>query len=579
LRGLVYFASGSGTGGGGGDIGTTFNEGTAYSASRPGELFRSLTDRSRDVINVGDYAQGGIYPWNINDDSDGIDAAIIEANARINAGGKAVLWFPAKNGVAGYRVTRKLSAFLGGDVIMDAPILVHSSQAVINDFVFTIGDPGYRTIECEMRLWMSTYGPGTDYTVNLGFSAFKLINLNRSYVKIRSVLGFQICVQLLSTGVGQYTSGNVFDLGYIDGRWMLDLVADGANCWMISNTFRGGQFGHNANGVDRAGIRCRLLNGALNMHDLRFINPDIEVGSSEGRGDAFRCDVDAATANHGASIYIENAYLEGFKKLAYSNPTNHGYISIYGTANRADTFGTLELDEWGPMGSVVTFNGMEQGYIPVDPRIVAPRIWWSPSYSFMTKAAADAQGLLRVSAVNDVMGGAPLIETGTTGPFFAGDSLYNARSGLWFDGATRWLKTGTQTLLTTLGSTAAWRCKVDFIAYKASASGDQLIGDVYTGGTQFWAIGVYTTGSSQPRIYALVTDSVSGKEIDVPIFIGVRYVAEFWYANGQLNLRVNGFVAASLAAGVAATTSRLMQVGTGDNTNFFSGEIYDIVFF
>jgi hypothetical protein len=377
---------------------------------------------------------------------------------------------------------------------------------------------------------------------------------------------------------------------------MLDLVADGrttpatasTGAWMISNTFNGGAFSHDADrgGVDHAAIRCRVLNGAQNMHDLRFINPDIEIGHSGVRGDAFRCDSDATTATDnggiggGASIYIENAYLESNGTLAYSNPTNHAYAYIYGTANRSNWDGDLVLDEWGPMGSCVELNGMEQGKIPRDPRNTPARIWWSPAYSVMTKQAADAYGFRRVSAVSDVIGVlAPLIETGTTGPIWAGDPRNNARSGLWFNGTTNWLKTSTQTLLQTLGNVNNWRCRVDFIAYRASTFGDQIVGAVNTGGDNYWQIGVYTTGSGEPRIWGQVRDASNANAVEVGIFIGVRYVAEFWYDGTNMRLRVNGFVSDPIARGAVASTGMVMQVGTEDGIHFFKGEIYDIVFF
>jgi len=589
-RAEVYLAGSSGVVG-------SFTEATSYSAARSGEISRSLVTRTKDVINVGDFAPGGVYPWNINDDTPGINAAIAEAIARVNAGASATLWFPAKAGVAGYRVFSKLTNCPGSvNVIMDVPIIVHFDQATINNFVWTIGDPAYRNYEVELKLWMATYGPATDYTVNPNFGAFQLINLNRSKVTCHQIGTFQICLQLLSTGAGQYTTGNVVNLGYIDGRWMLDLVADGrttpatasTGAWMISNTFNGGAFSHDADrgGVDHAAIRCRVLNGAQNMHDLRFINPDIEIGHSGVRGDAFRCDSDATTATDnggtggGASIYIENAYLESNGTLAYSNPTNHAYAYIYGTANRSNWDGDLVLDEWGPMGSCVELNGMEQGKIPRDPRNTPARIWWSPAYSVMTKQAADAYGFRRVSAVSDVIGVlAPLIETGTTGPIWAGDPRNNARSGLWFNGTTNWLKTSTQTLATTLGNINNWRCRVDFIAYKASANGDSIITGAVSGGIYHWQIGVYTTGGGEPRIYAQVHDATAYRVIEVGIFIGVRTVAEFYYNGTSIYLRVNGFVSDPVTAGAVSVTNQVMQVGNDGTAFFFKGEIYDIVFF
>jgi hypothetical protein len=554
------------------------------------------------TVNVGDYALGGVYPWNVNDDTAGINAAIAAANSQA-ATAACNLWFPAKPGVGGFRTFSKLTTCSPGvNVIMDVPIVVHTSNATINDFVWTIGDPAYRNTEMTMKLWMASYGPSLDYTVNPNFGAFQLINLGRSRVTCHQIAAFQICLQLRSTGAGQYTTANVIDLGYIDGRWMLDLVADGrttpatasTGAWMISNTFNGGAFGHDADrgGVDHAAVRCRILNGALNMHDLRFINPDIEVLHSGVRGDAFRSETDATTetdnvtagggvgAGGGASIYIENAYLEGNGTLAYSNPTNHSYIQIQGSIHRSDWSGTLEIDEWGPMGSYVTYTEMTRRPIPVDPRGTAPHVWWAPAYSALTKAAADAQGFRRISAVSDMMGLASLIETGTTGPIWAGDVRYNASSGMWFDGATKWLKTATQTLGTTLGNVNNWRCRVEFIAYKASTgAGDLIIGAATSSGLQHWQIGVYTASGGEPRVWGQVRDSVGYKVREAGIFLGVRNVVEFWYDGTNIRLRVNGYVGDPLAATAVAVTTQVMQVGTQDSVLFFKGEIYDIVFF
>jgi hypothetical protein len=555
------------------------------------------------TVNVGDYALGGVYPWSVNDDTAGINAAIAAANSQVAISSYANLWFPVKPGIAGFRVTSKLTNLSGGvNVIMDVPIVVHFDQATINNFVWTIGDPASRNYEVELKLWMATYGPATDYTVNPNFGAFQLINLNRSKVKCHQIAAFPTCLQLLSTGAGQYTTANVFDLGYIDGRWMLDLVVDGritpataaTGAWMISNTFNGGAFGHDADrgGVDHAAVRCRVLNGAQNMHDLRFINPDIEVLHSGVRGDAFRSETDATTETDnvttgggigmggGASIYIENAYLEGNGKLAYSNPTNHSYIQIQGSVHRSDWSGTLEIDEWAPMGSYVTYTEMTRRPIPVDPRVTPPHVWWAPAYSALTKAAADAQGFRRISAITDVMGGASLIETGTTGPIWAGDVRYNASSGMWFDGATKWLKTASQTLGTTLGNVNNWRCRVEFIAYKASTgAGDLIIGAATSGGFQHWQIGVYTATGGEPRVWGQVRDSVGYKVREAGIFLGVRNVVEFWYDGTNIRLRVNGYVGDAIAAGAVAVTTQVMQIGTQDSVLFFKGEIYDIVFF
>jgi len=280
---------------------------TGYSVGRTGERVRSLADRAQDVVNVADFAVGGMYPWNA-DDSSGINSAIAEANARSNAGGQPLLWFPPAAGVSGYRTNSKLTTLNGTvDVIMDVPIVVHSSFASINDFVWTIGDPSYRSNDVDLHIWMTFFGAMTNYAINPNFGGVQLINPAHARARFRSMAGFHTPIQVKATGAGQYVTGCVFDLGMINGVHGLDLVADGAGCWMISNTFINGQIGHDASGygVNRSGIRMRSINGALAMHDLRFHDVDIELGN-DGVNTSYAFETVGSV-----SFIADGLYLEG----------------------------------------------------------------------------------------------------------------------------------------------------------------------------------------------------------------------------------------------------------------------------
>lgn len=241
-------------------------------------LFNGLPIGDEHVIDVTNYGAVGNAS---TDDTVAIQAAITAASALVSGNRLPVLWFPPN--YTGFKITSAISIPKGISVIMDSEILYVGSADIVAVSIGTLGSPN-TTVTHKLSVRRNTTADWTDE----GNVGCRLINIHTSKVKVESIQGFTINLQLYAED-GQGCAYNTFDLGYLSyGK--VDLDCQGVTGgWINENLYLGGRFASDLNThptLNRYGVRIWSSDDSyLTMNNNVFVKPSFELGALNFTGD------------------------------------------------------------------------------------------------------------------------------------------------------------------------------------------------------------------------------------------------------------------------------------------------------